>query len=275
MKPSTAVGFIITLAGLTELGCGVIGDFGSDADKPTAERFSFFVISYEAIQILSGTVNGFGGDLRYGETGAGAGLRGADAICAAVAERSMAKNGKSWRAFLSVTDDGTGNQVDAIDRVGNGPFYDRMGRLVAQTKADLVASRPIGADAAIRNDLPNEHGVPNQAPDGEKVDNHDILTGSNAQGTLYGDTSTCSDWTSSVADPAFKPRVGHSWPRATARDINDPVFGDGSLAHWISALDESGCGAGVNLIDTGSPGQEGTVGSGGGYGGFYCFALTP
>jgi len=33
--------------------------------------------------------DGFGGDLRYGETGAGAGLRGADKICATLAEASM------------------------------------------------------------------------------------------------------------------------------------------------------------------------------------------
>jgi hypothetical protein len=30
-----------------------------------------------------------------------------------------------------------------------------------------------------------------------------------------------------------------------------------------------------NLIQNGGPGNDGTVGSGGGYGGFYCFALTP
>jgi hypothetical protein len=51
--------------------------------------------------------------------------------------------------------------------------------------------------------------------------------------------------------------------------------GDGSMCHWISSLDESGCAPGVNLIQNGGPGNDGTVGSGGGYGGFYCFALTP
>jgi len=51
--------------------------------------------------------------------------------------------------------------------------------------------------------------------------------------------------------------------------------GDGSMCHWMSALDEAGCGAGVNLKETGGPGNDGKIGSGGGYGGFYCFALTP
>jgi hypothetical protein len=44
----------------------------------------------------------------------------------------------------------------------------------------------------------------------------------------------------------------------------------------MSALDEAGCAAGINLVEQGGPikGQD-TVGSGGGYGGFYCFSLTP
>ena len=52
-------------------------------------------------------------------------------------------------------------------------------------------------------------------------------------------------------------------------------MGMGGMCNWMSALDESGCAPGVNLIQTGGPGRDGTVGSGGGYGGFYCFALTP
>jgi hypothetical protein len=47
------------------------------------------------------------------------------------------------------------------------------------------------------------------------------------------------------------------------------------MCHWMSALDEAGCAAGVNLKETGGPGNDGKIGSGGGYGGFYCFALTP
>jgi hypothetical protein len=35
------------------------------------------------------------------------------------------------------------------------------------------------------------------------------------------------------------------------------------------------CPWGHNLIQLGGPGNDGTVGSGGGYGGFYCFAPTP
>jgi hypothetical protein len=240
-------------------------------------NFSFFVTSWAGLQRLAkafglpnnGT-DGFGGDLRYGETGAGAGLRGADKICATLAEASMPGAGaKGWRAFLSASDDGTGQPVNAIDRVGAGPWYDRLGRLFGTTVTDIGMQRPASADAAIKNDFPNEDGVPNHQPDPTKaaVDNHDMLTGSSSTGKLMNATSNCLSWTSAVGDTAKegKPRVGHSWPR-----------GSGDSANWMSSLTESGCKAGANLVEQGGPMQNAvTVGSGGGYGGFYCFALKP
>ena len=257
-------------------GTGGSGTGGSGGAP--AEKFSFFVTSLRALQELSGSQDGFGGDLRFGETGPGAGLRGADKICATIAEKSMPGAGKKqWRAFLSAVADENGNQVDAIDRIGEGPWYDRLGRLLAANKADVLTERPTGADPAIINDFPNEDGVPNHAPDpaAGQVDNHDMLTGTNAQGKLYSATATCKDWTANVGDLATegKPRVGHSWPRFGP---GPGPGGDGSMANWMSSLIESGCAPGVNLIEMGPPQPDKvTVGSGGGYGGFYCFALTP
>ncbi len=50
----------------------------------------------------------------------------------------------------------------------------------------------------------------------------------------------------------------------------------GSGSNWMSVLDESGCAPGINLVDMGGPLKaSNTVGSGGGYGGIDCFALTP
>ena len=351
----------------------------SDVLDASPARFSFFVTSLQALQTVSGRQTGFGGDLRYGETGPGAGLRGADKICAAIAERSMPGAGrKPWRAFLSVTDGGDGRPVNAIDRVGNGPWYDRLGRLFANTRAELPNVRPPNAHPAIINDFPNEDGVPNHAPDPTmgQVDNHDMLTGSNERGELYGPMSTCLDWTSARGDVATegRPRVGHSWPRSGTPvgpmggdgGLVPPFMGDGGFRppmdgsmfppmgdggmfvpmdggmfpppgdgggppdpfapcagrmpgagcsvnlggmramgacqptpdgrlacmipmgmipgggsmtsgdHWISALDEAGCAPGVSLIEMGGPiASMPTVGSGGGYGGFYCFSLTP
>ncbi|MBX7082506.1 MAG: hypothetical protein K1X88_25095 [Nannocystaceae bacterium] len=235
------------------------------------------------MQELSGSEAGFGGDLRFGETGPGAGLRGADLICGAIADRSMpGASAKGWRAFLSATDDGNGNVVHAIDRVGEGPWYDRLGRTFALSKADLLTERPTNIDPAIKDDFPNEDGVPNHRPDPTQpeVDNHDTLTGTNSSGQLYGPMSTCKDWTAAEGDLATegKPRVGHMWPRYMMGPGGGGGGGggDGGPANWMSSLDESGCAPGVNLIETGPPSDtEVTVGSGGGYGAIYCFALQP
>jgi hypothetical protein len=248
------------------------------ADAGTLGRFSFFVTSLDAIRKLSKSQNGFGGDLRFGETGEGAGLRGADKICTTIAEESMPGSGtKVWRAFLSATKGPDGKVVNAIDRIGEGPWYDRRGRLVSTNRTDILMVRPGSADATIKNDLPNEDGVPNHDPDGTgQVDNHDILTGTNDKGLLYKNDVkvTCNDWTKSEGDSADAPRVGHSWPRSGPG--GRPGGGGGSTENWMSALDEAGCGAGVSIVEMGPPMESiPTVGSGGGYGGIYCFALTP
>jgi hypothetical protein len=238
-------------------------------DAASGDRFSFFVTSLVAWRALSGSPNGFGGDLRFGQP---TGLEGADEICRQIAERSMAGNGKTWRAFLSAAVGPGGTPVNAIDRIGPGPWYDRRGRLLAQTKADLAsgAIRPTGADPAIVNDLPNEDGVPNHNPDGTVVDNHHFMTGSTATGTLHttGATATCQDWTSLVGT-AGKPRCGFAWPRSVGST-------QANGAHWLSGIDEAGCAAAIFITGSGGapPGANG-VGSGGGYGGIYCFALTP
>lgn len=307
--------FLFALAVLVPLpfGCGgssgapVVGgaaDAGGDAsadaatldDGAAASKFSFFVTSYRAIVEHSGSAQGFGGDLRFGETGAGAGLRGADKICAKIAEKSSPGAGsKPWRAFLSASADENGKQVDAIDRVGAGPWYDRLGRILALNRADLLHDRPSSADPVIINDLPNEDGVPNRTPDpgAGPADNHHMLTGSNGQGKLVAASATCNDWTSAKGDLATegRPRVGLSFPRGggppmdggAPRDGGPPVLdggggpGGSSSVNWIDALTESGCAPGVILVPTPNPPPAGTVtvGSGGGYGGFYCFSLTP
>ncbi|MGC4094150.1 MAG: hypothetical protein QM756_40815 [Polyangiaceae bacterium] len=248
----------------------------------TTTHFSFFVTSVGAMKTLSGNAQGFGGDLRFGETGTGAGLRGADKICTTIAEMALPGSGsKGWRAFLSAKSAGSGGAVvHAKDRIGAGPWYDRMGRLVSQNLTNLLQRRPTDADAAIINDLPNENGIPNHS-DGASgctgnacPDNHDTLTGCAADGSLYTQTTnpTCDDWTT-VVGSAGKPRVGHSWPRTTTGGGSG---GGNDMANWMSALDEAGCAAGINLVEMGPPNAANpTVGSGGGYGGIYCFALSP
>lgn len=299
----------------------------SVADDTEKQPFSFFVTSLAAMQRLSNSKDGFGGDLRFGETGPGAGLRGADKICRTIAEDSMPGAGKKeWRAFLSTVHGGKDDgPVHAAGRIGKGPWYDRIGRLVSMNLGELIQQRPAAHDD-IKNDLPNEFGVPNHNPDGSgEVDNHDTLTGSNDKGELFAADphATCDDWTKSEADAADAPRVGHSWPRSFgdfgggmgmggfgrrppgsgdggippgpprggfpgfgdggvppgAPPGGFPGFGDlgaGDMANWMSALNEAGCGASAKVVENGPPWEsDPTVGSGGGYGGIYCFALTP
>jgi hypothetical protein len=243
-------------------GAGSAGTGGS-VDPTKLDKFSFFMTSMVAMRKLSNSENGFGGDLRYGTAD---GLTGADKICTEIAESSMpGASAKTWHAFLSTT------KVNAATRIGTGPWYDRRQRLVANSLSDLLQDRPSLADAVIKQDLPNETGTPNHRPDVTKPedDNHHALTGSDVQGKLYSATATCKDWTSTSTDNtttgAGRPRIGFSWS----------VQG---RTNWISGQDEGGCGAGVTGVGTengGSTPSNPIVGSGGGYGGIYCFALVP
>jgi hypothetical protein len=231
------------------------GAGGTTGDAGDCAPFSFFVTSLVAMQRESGSDQGFGGDL--------GGLVGADELCRKIAETSLSCAGKKvWKAFLSTS------KENAIERIGSGPWYDRRGRLVSKTTADLLQARPATADTAIKNDLPNEDGVPNHNPGTGQVDNHDILTGTNAQGKYIGSAAgTCSDWTSAVGSTG-KPTIGHSWPRSGGG-------GGGEAANWISSHTAPGCAAGFNLSDSGGGGSGTCVGCAGGYGGIYCFALSP
>jgi hypothetical protein len=220
----------------------------ASTDVPTA-KFSFFVTSIEAIRLLAGNPNGFGGN--YG------GLEGADSIC----QRTAAGVGfghKTWRAFLSATKGPDGKPAHAIDRIGPGPWYDKMERLVSMDRAGLLMDRPAGNAIAVV-DLTNENGVPQKA----FGDNHDVITGSNRMGMLASTNpaDTCNDWTSAAATGGGRPTCGHSWSR-TGRQ------------QWIQEHTVPGCAPGVNLKDN-SVNAGNCIGCNGGYGGLYCFALTP
>jgi hypothetical protein len=261
--------------GMTTGGAG-----SSGVDPTTLPKFSFFATSLRKMVELGGT-NGFGGDLRFGTS---SGLEGADKICTTIAESSMAgSSAKKWRAFLS-TEHGGANDgpVHAKDRIGPGPWYDRIGRLVSMNLTNLLKDRPSDADVAIKNDLPNEAGVPNSQPDPAKPkdDTHHFLTGSKSTGEwygkdLHGNSSTCLDWTSNgrkniataTGDGVVtgRPQIGFS-------------FIAGTRTNWINGQTEGGCGAGitgVGMSNGGSQESNPIVGSGGGYGGIYCFALVP
>jgi hypothetical protein len=233
------------------------GGTGSDVAMGTG-NFSFFYTSLEGVRRLSGSQNGFGGNLKFGMP---TGLEGADKICQTLAADEGFGH-KTWRAFLSVVMGPEGTQVDAIDRVGNGPWYDRRGRLISMTKAGLTSgNRPAGDPQAV-NDLADEKG--RGRPTSPPNDTHDVITGSNAMGRLRypgNRNNTCLDWTSTTTPTRPTIGMGHAWPA-------------GSGQGWIQVHTEPNCAAGVNLVQNG-PGNGSSIGAGGGWGGFYCFALSP
>lgn len=223
-------------------------DGGSADFDASPGSFSFFVTSLETMRQQSGSQDGFGGNL--------GGLAGADAICQTAAANVVGGD-KTWRAFLSIYNDGS--PIHAIDRIGAGPWYDRNGKLVAMNVAGLVSgNRPAGDPAAV-NDLADENGTPLKS----LGDTHDILTASNAMGHFDGTSAAhaCNDWTDAGPGSSEIVRLGHSWPAMSGQ-------------HWIRAHTARGCSPGVNLVQNG-PGTGTSVGAGGGWGAIYCFAMTP
>jgi len=86
---------------------------------PQAPNMTFFVVSAGP---------GKGADL--------GGLEGADQHCQQLAQRHGA-GGKTWRAYLSTQAADGKPAVNARDRIGNGPWQNFKGEIVAQTVDDL------------------------------------------------------------------------------------------------------------------------------------------
>jgi hypothetical protein len=237
-------------------GAGGNGDTaggGQGGARSGSDKFSFFYTSLDAMRRLSNSQNGFGGDLRFGMP---TGLEGADKICQTIGQ-SVGFGEKTWRAFLSATQGPGGQPVHAIDRIGQGPWYDRQGRLIAQDLSGLINERPAGESAAV-NDLPDETGEGTS----HLGSTYDAITGSNKLGLLkYDDPkNTCMDWTNNTL-VNVQITSGHTWLA-------------GGIANWIEAHPELTCVPGVKLDSAGV--SDGTsIGAGGGWGGFYCFALSP
>ena len=122
------------------------------------------------------------------------GLEGADAWCAGLAEAAGA-TGKTWHAYLSTSGE------NARDRIGEGPWVNAKG----ETIADDVAALHGDASGLTKATALTEKGeVVNGR--GDTPNMHDILTGSNPDGTASGES--CGDWTMGGADGAAT--VGHS-----------------------------------------------------------------
>jgi hypothetical protein len=173
------------------------------------------------------------------------GLAGADAHCQSLAKAVGAGN-KTWHAYLSAAAADGKPAVNAKDRIGKGPWYNAKGVMVAKDVADLHgANNNLKKETSIseKGEVLNGRGdTPNQ---------HDILTGSQLDGTAFADPAsdhTCKNWTSSGDGSA---EVGH----------HDRQGGGTNPTSWNSAHPSRGCSQ-ANLVSTGGAGR------------FYCFAVN-
>lgn len=170
------------------------------------------------------------------------GLAGADAQCANLAAAAGA-SGKTWRAYLSTQAAGGQPAVHARDRIGSGPWHNAKGVMVAQNVAQLHSDD---------NKLSKENSLTEQGNTvngrGDTPNQHDILTGSQSDGTAFDDgvDHTCNNWSSNTEGSA---QVGH----------HDREGGGQNPTSWNNAHGSRGCSQ-ENLVATG----------GNGY--FYCFA---
>jgi hypothetical protein len=178
-------------------------------------------------------------------TGNLGGLAGADATCQRLAG-AVGQGNRTWRAYLSAERDASnGNQsVNARDRIGSGPWYNANLVLVASSLADLH-SRP--GDAAVFVDERGQR-INGQWTGSPTPNEHDILTGSNADGTLAAGL-TCGDWMSDSA--MLSAQVGH------ADGLGPNQSTTGALSSWNAAHTNQNCS---NTAPRGGAGR------------FYCLA---
>jgi hypothetical protein len=190
----------------------------------------------ETTFFITSAGSGKGGDL--------GGIAGADQHCQHLAQ-AAGISGKTWRAYLSTQGAGA---VNARDRIGQGPWQNAKGVVVAKSVADLHGQNNITKQTALteKGDVVNGRGdTPNM---------HDILTGSQPDGTAFaaGEDRTCGNWTKSGQGAAM---VGHS-DRQGLRD-------DDASKSWNSSHPSRGPDGGCSQNDLKSTGGAGM---------FFCFA---
>ena len=174
------------------------------------------------------------------------GLAGADAHCQKLAQ-STGAGAKTWRAYLSTQGSGA---VNARDRIGKGPWANARGVVIAKDVAELHGANNLTKQTALseKGDVINGRGdTPNR---------HDILTGSQADGTAFtgSDDRTCKNWTSSTQGTAM---VGHG----DRIGLNE----EPPAKSWNTSHPSRGPDGGCSQADLRSTGGDGLL---------YCFAAN-
>ena len=181
------------------------------------------------------------------------GLAGADAECQRLGAAAGAAN-RTWRAYISTQGTQAVPAVNARDRIGNGPWYNAAGVMVAGSLADLHGDLQRGSNLInVNTSLTETGGRVNGfgRPEGAPQE-HDMLTGSDSHGRAFppgmsnaADDRTCNNWTSDSADA--HAMIGH----------HDRMSGWNTS--WNSSHSTAGC-------------SPEALNSTGGAGRFYCFA---
>ncbi len=193
--------------------------------KTTFTRLSLCVAAAGLLGACVGTTSGIatgsanagdpGGPMTFFVTSAGVGngadmggLAGADAHCqklATTAGAGASAGGGTWRAYLSTQAKDGAQNVNARDRIGQGPWHNAKRVLIARNVADLHG----GNNGITKVNALSERGEVVSGR-GDTPNRHDILTGSRADGTAFaaGDPDmTCGNWTKSGAEGVAV--VGH------------------------------------------------------------------
>jgi hypothetical protein len=222
-------GTLKSLAAALSIAAGAIVVQALAADAPPKPPMTFFLTSVGM---------GKGGDL--------GGIAGADKHCQTLAAAAGVGD-RTWRAYLSTQGAGA---INARDRIGQGPWHNFKGQIVAADLADLHGDT---LELARKGNLINKRTVFDERGNPVKgstdtPNEHDVLTGTQLDGTAYTDAAdhTCKNWTSS--SPNDTAQIGHH-DRNSASSIS-----------WNSAHATRGCH------------QDGIV-STGGAGQLYCFAV--
>jgi hypothetical protein len=181
------------------------------------------------------------------------GLAGADAECQRLAA-AVGAGGRTWRAYLSTQGSQTAGAVNARDRIGEGPWHNANGVMIAPSLADLHGdvqrdTNLINVNTAVTEAGNRVNGF--GRPEGEPQE-HDMLTGSDSHGRAFppgmsnqADDRTCNNWTSD--SPDAHAMIGH----------HDRMSG------WNTSWNSSHSTAGCALESFNSTGGAGR---------FYCFA---
>jgi hypothetical protein len=195
-------------------------------------NMSFFVTS---------TGSGKGADL--------GGLAGADQRCQQLAQ-AAGSMGKTWHAYLSTQAASGQPAINARDRIGNGPWQNAKGAVIAKSVAELHGANNLTKQTAL-----SEKGNPTKGR-GDSPNEHDALTGSTMDGRAFppGEDRTCKNWTSSTQGSAM---LGHI-DREGLRD-------DAESKSWNASHPSRGSDGGCSQADLRSTGGAGL---------FYCFAVN-